>query len=226
MGAAGRGESDAPARRRRRDASCGADRTPAAAEQLTPLARDPPSLLPLAFVAVRLLLAPDGANDLARSAVERYSIGPETIAAAATAVREGVALGAVRGSDAGSLHEVRRSAARPSVRSTPGRRLPAAIPSARAQAQLLASTALEVAAAAADGHARRSRPPSPHARRHASAVTASPVATPVWGASPAGASTCASNVARARSSDCEMTRAHCSRPARRADARSDRRCQR
>jgi hypothetical protein len=49
-------------------------------EQLTPAIRDPPSALPAAFIAARLLLSPQTAHKLATKAIENYSIGPDTIA--------------------------------------------------------------------------------------------------------------------------------------------------
>jgi PPOX class probable F420-dependent enzyme len=151
------------------------------AEQLTSIARDPPSLLPLAFVAIRLLLAPAGAKDLAGSVVERYSIGPETIAAAEEAVGQQSAGARAGASDGGVLRHHARSLARRGVQSRPGRRLPAALPSARVQAQLLRTTAREVSRTSAEGTlddlARHG---------HTLVVTfrrdESPVATPVWAA--------------------------------------------
>jgi PPOX class probable F420-dependent enzyme len=135
----------------------------------------------LAFVSVRLLLAPTRAKDLAGSVVERYSIGPETIAAAAEAVAEQATHGRARATNGGMLGQVTTSPPRHGVRPLPGRRLPAAIPGARMQAQLLRATARELSKAPADGTldglARH---------RHTLVVTfrrdGAPVATPVWAA--------------------------------------------
>jgi hypothetical protein len=55
------------------------------AEQLTPVARDLPSVLPLAFVVARLVRSPAQATRIAASIVERYSVTPATIAALAEA---------------------------------------------------------------------------------------------------------------------------------------------
>lgn len=49
-------------------------------EQLTPVLRDPPSLLPIAVVAAQLLLSPGRATTIARNTVAAYSIGPSAIA--------------------------------------------------------------------------------------------------------------------------------------------------
>jgi hypothetical protein len=48
-------------------------------EQLTPVLRDPPSLAPAAFIAVRLLLSPRKAADIAANAVTSYSISPGAV---------------------------------------------------------------------------------------------------------------------------------------------------
>jgi PPOX class probable F420-dependent enzyme len=181
MGVAGRGGSRWRLLSEMREAAQRRELYADSAEQLTPIARDPPSLLPLVFVTTRLLLAPAGAKDLAGSVVERYSIGPETIAAAAEAVREQTADGRAPASDQGALRQVTTSSARRGVRSRPGRRLPAAVPGARMQAQLLRTTGREVSRTPADGTlddlARR---------RHTLVVTfrrdGAPVATPVWAA--------------------------------------------
>jgi hypothetical protein len=50
------------------------------AEQLTPLLRDPPSLAPAVFVLASLLASPGRAGRIAQQAVDRYSIGPRTLA--------------------------------------------------------------------------------------------------------------------------------------------------
>jgi hypothetical protein len=72
-------------------------------------------------------------------------------------------------------------AARRGVRSRPGRRLPAAVPSARLQAQLLRTTAREVSLAPADGTLDELA-----RHRHTLVVTfrrdGAPVGTPVWAA--------------------------------------------
>ena len=57
-------------------------------EQLTPLRRDPPSLLPAAYLTARLLLSPRQAAAIASKAVSGYSIdraSVEQVSAAATA---------------------------------------------------------------------------------------------------------------------------------------------
>jgi hypothetical protein len=181
MGIAGRGGSRWRLLEEMREAALRRGSYADSAEQLTPIARDPPSLLPLAFVATRLLLSPAGAKDLAGSVVERYSIGPETIAAAAQAVGEHTADGPAAASDGAVLRRVTTSSARRGVRSRPGRRLPAAIPSARVQAQLLRTTAHEVSRTPADGTLDELA-----RHRHTLVVTfrrdGAPVATPVWAA--------------------------------------------
>jgi hypothetical protein len=48
-------------------------------EQLTPVLRDPASLLPAPFVAARLLLSPYHAAKIADRAVSGYSIGPTSV---------------------------------------------------------------------------------------------------------------------------------------------------
>lgn len=57
-------------------------------EQLTPVRRDAPSLIPLALVLTRLLVSPHAASRIATQAVSGYSIGPAAIATVAAAVRE------------------------------------------------------------------------------------------------------------------------------------------
>jgi len=54
-------------------------------EQLTPGLRDPPSLLPAAFVATSLLLSPRKTANIARQAVSNYSITPAAVAEVARA---------------------------------------------------------------------------------------------------------------------------------------------
>jgi PPOX class probable F420-dependent enzyme len=83
--------------------------------------------------------------------------------------------------DRGAVRQGMRSSARRGVRSRPGRRLPAALPSARLQARLLRTTAHEVSRTPADGTlddlARH---------RYTLVITfrrdGAPVATPVWAA--------------------------------------------
>lgn len=57
-------------------------------EQLTPVVRDPPSLVVLGFVLARLLLAPRRAADLSARAVAAYSIGPSAVARVAERLTE------------------------------------------------------------------------------------------------------------------------------------------
>ncbi len=49
-------------------------------EQLTPVGRDPLSLLPVAFVAAQLLVAPRRARALATETVAAYTVGEDAIA--------------------------------------------------------------------------------------------------------------------------------------------------
>jgi hypothetical protein len=51
-----------------------------AVEVLTPVRRDPPSLVPVAVVAAQLLARPARVAALARGAVDAYSVTPEGIA--------------------------------------------------------------------------------------------------------------------------------------------------
>lgn len=60
----------------------------ASAEQLTPILRDPPSAIALAFVTVRALASPQKATRVARKAVARYSITPRTIDTVAAATSQ------------------------------------------------------------------------------------------------------------------------------------------
>jgi hypothetical protein len=50
------------------------------AERLTPVLRDPPSILPAAFVAGRILLSPRAATKIARHAVSGYAVDPTSVA--------------------------------------------------------------------------------------------------------------------------------------------------
>ena len=54
-------------------------------EQLTPVIRDPPSLLPGVFVLARLLQSPGQAVDLSARTVAAYSIGPSAVERVASA---------------------------------------------------------------------------------------------------------------------------------------------
>jgi hypothetical protein len=49
-------------------------------EELTPILRDPPSLVPLIVVAAQLLASPRRADRMSRHSVATYSIGPDAIA--------------------------------------------------------------------------------------------------------------------------------------------------
>jgi hypothetical protein len=60
----------------------------ASAEQLTPISRDPPSAVPLAFVTAQALASPRRATEVARKAVARYSITADTIDTLTAATRE------------------------------------------------------------------------------------------------------------------------------------------
>lgn len=57
-------------------------------EQLTPALRDPPSIAALAFVIARALASPKQATQVARRAISRYSITPETIDSVAAAAAQ------------------------------------------------------------------------------------------------------------------------------------------
>jgi biotin carboxylase len=59
----------------------------ASSEQLTPLLRDPPSLVALAYIAGYATASPAGAAKLAERAVARYSVTPETVAEVVSALR-------------------------------------------------------------------------------------------------------------------------------------------
>jgi hypothetical protein len=57
-------------------------------EQLTPVLRDPASLLPIAVVAAQLLFRPGRATTISRDTVAAYSIGPGAIATVRRAVAQ------------------------------------------------------------------------------------------------------------------------------------------
>ena len=54
-------------------------------EQLTPVLRDPPSMVPAAVVGARLLVSPQRASDIAGRAVSSYSISPASVSEIARA---------------------------------------------------------------------------------------------------------------------------------------------
>lgn len=87
MGVAGRGGSRLRLLAELREAILRRGRYAGSAEQLTPVARDPLSLLPAALITSRLLWAPSYAAQIAAAAVDSYSITPATIAAASEAAR-------------------------------------------------------------------------------------------------------------------------------------------
>jgi len=87
MGIAGRGGSRLPLLAELRDAILRRRRHADSTEQLTPITRDPLSLLPAALIAGRLLWAPSQANQIAAAAVDSYSITPATIATVSEATR-------------------------------------------------------------------------------------------------------------------------------------------
>jgi hypothetical protein len=60
----------------------------ASAEQLTPVLRDPPSVVALAFVTARAMASPQQAIAVASKAVARYSITPTTIDTVVAATRQ------------------------------------------------------------------------------------------------------------------------------------------
>lgn len=68
----------------------------ASREQLTPLLRDPPSIVPLAYLASYATASPAAAAKLAERAVARYSVTPDAVAAVASAVRHGERPGSQR----------------------------------------------------------------------------------------------------------------------------------
>jgi hypothetical protein len=55
-------------------------------EQLTPVLRDPPSLIPIAVVAAQLLGSPGWARTISRNTVDASSIGPSAVATVRRAV--------------------------------------------------------------------------------------------------------------------------------------------
>jgi hypothetical protein len=57
-------------------------------EQLTPVLRDPPSLISIATVATQLLCRPGRATTIAASTVDAYRIGPGAIATVRRAVAQ------------------------------------------------------------------------------------------------------------------------------------------
>lgn len=76
LGAAARGESRGSLARGVLDAVAHRGVCDGSAEQLTPVRRDPPSVLAAAFVAGRVLLSPPAAAEIARHAVSAYAIDP------------------------------------------------------------------------------------------------------------------------------------------------------
>jgi hypothetical protein len=85
IGAAGRGASRRELLSQLGEAALGRGAFAGSAEQLTPIVRDPPSAVPLAFVSARVLGAPSAAARIAAHAVESYTIPPETVAAVSAA---------------------------------------------------------------------------------------------------------------------------------------------
>jgi hypothetical protein len=59
----------------------------ASSEQLTPLLRDPPSVVALAYIAGYATASPAAAAKLAERAVARYSVTPDAVAAVVSALR-------------------------------------------------------------------------------------------------------------------------------------------
>jgi hypothetical protein len=59
----------------------------AAAEVLTPVRRDPPSVLPVGIIAAKLLIRPHNVGALARGAVEDYALSPAAIEAVKASAR-------------------------------------------------------------------------------------------------------------------------------------------
>jgi len=82
MGIGGRGGSRLRLLAELRDASLGCRLYAHSTEQLTPITRDPLSLLPAVILTSRLLWAPSHAERIARAAIDSYSITPATIEAA------------------------------------------------------------------------------------------------------------------------------------------------
>jgi biotin carboxylase len=85
LGAAARDASRLTLLGQIRDAILGRGLYEHSSEQLTPVRRDPESVLPLALVAARLLLSPRDATGIAANALTNYSIGPGTVAQVARA---------------------------------------------------------------------------------------------------------------------------------------------
>lgn len=82
MGIAGRGGSRLRLLAELRDAILGRRLYAHSTEQLTPITRDPLSLLPAVILTSRLLWAPSHADRIAQAAIDSYSITPATIEAA------------------------------------------------------------------------------------------------------------------------------------------------
>jgi len=79
LGAAGRGASRGALLAGILDAIARRGLYAGSREQLTPVLRDPPSLLPLSFVLSRLLISPRRALDIAARSVAAYSLGPGAV---------------------------------------------------------------------------------------------------------------------------------------------------
>ena len=79
LGAAARGGSRRSVIGELADAVMDRGRYEGSTEQLTPILRDPPSLLPAAFVGARLLISPGGASKIAKQAVANYSLDLSTL---------------------------------------------------------------------------------------------------------------------------------------------------
>lgn len=80
LGAAARGDDRRALCGQLRDSIRHAGLYAGSREQLTPVRRDPPSLVPLALVVARLLASPRKASRIAAQAVGSYSISPAAIA--------------------------------------------------------------------------------------------------------------------------------------------------
>jgi hypothetical protein len=80
LGAAARGESRRSLLRGMRDAIVHRGVCSHSSEQLTPVQRDPPSILTAAFVAARLVLAPCAAGAIAARALNAYAVDPASVA--------------------------------------------------------------------------------------------------------------------------------------------------
>lgn len=85
LGGAARGESRRYLLGEIRDATLRRGPYAGSAEQLTPVLRDPPSLLPAAVVLARLLLSPAQSAGMAEHAVSGYSIDPKSVRAVSRA---------------------------------------------------------------------------------------------------------------------------------------------